>query len=274
MGAINPVRDRLARGEPALGARVRSFSTTLLTVLGRTGVTYGYLDLEHAGFSPYDSDSLERMQTVAEAAGIGLVVRLPAGEPTMIQTALDAGIRTVIVPRVETAAAVERAVRASRFTYEGKPGDRGYGTAAANDWGVRPPGYTEREDETVLVGVMLETAAAVENASDIAAVAGLGFAKIGTGDLAVSLGHPQEEDHPAVQEAVQTLERACRNAEVPLGSGVGSIEAGREVLDEGYQLVDVGGDVEAFRRTIEERFAALDGDDAEGRPDGSQGGRS
>lgn len=64
------------------------------------------------------------MQIVAEGAGFGLAVWLPDSEPAMVRKVLDAGVRTVIVPRVETAEKVERVVRASRYRNEGCTGER------------------------------------------------------------------------------------------------------------------------------------------------------
>jgi len=257
MGNENVVRARLERGEPVFGVRIRSFSTTLLQVLGQVDVEYGYLDLEHAGFSPYDSTDLERMQVTAESAGVGLVVRLPASEPSMIRKVLDAGVRTIIVPRVETAEEAKRVVCASRYRYDEGPGKRGFGTAPTNDWGVRPDGYTEREDKSVLVGIMVETKTALENVREIVSVPELGFAKIGTGDLSVSLGHPQEYEHPEVQDAIGEIERACAKTDVPLGRGVSSVEGAQKAINNGYTLIDIGGDVEILRSTVAQRVGEL-----------------
>ena len=257
MGMENIVRDRLERGESVFGVRLRSFSTTLLQVLGQVDVEYGYLDLEHAGFSPYDSTSLENMQMSAENVGISLVVRLPAAEPSMVRKVLDAGIRTIIVPRVETAKEVKRVVCASRYTYDEGPGKRGFGTSMTNDWGVRPDGYTEREDNSVLVGIMLETKSAVENLQKIVSTPELGFVKIGAGDLSVSLGHPQEYENPKVQDAIEKVEQVCVKNDVPLGRGVSSVESARKAMNNGYTLIDIGGDVEILRSMLKKRVDEL-----------------
>lgn len=253
----NVVREKLDRNKPVYGVRIRSFSTTLLQVLGTAGVDYGYLDLEHAGYSPYDSVNLERMQIATESTGVGLVVRLPDSEPAMVRTALDAGVRTVIVPRVETAEEVERVVRASRYQYDEGPGERGFGTAPSNNWGIRPDGYTQREDESVLIGIMLETEDALENVREIVSVPELGFVKIGVGDLSVSLGHPQKNTHREVQDGIEKVEQVCRDNNMPLGRGVSGVEEAHEAVTDGYTLIDIGGDVEILRSTLKERVDKL-----------------
>jgi 2-dehydro-3-deoxyglucarate aldolase len=258
MGTENTVRSNLVLDTPVFGVRIRSFSTTLLQVLGQVDVDYGYLDLEHAGFSPYDTMELERMQIAANNAGISLVVRIPGSEPSMIRKVLDAGIRTIIIPRIETAGEVKRSIRASRFSYEEKPGKRGFGTAPTNDWGVRPEGYAEDEDASVLVGIMVETAEAVENVQEITSVPGLGFVKIGVGDLSVSLGAPQEYTSSKLQETINSVEKACQSNEIPIGRGVSGIREAQKAINEGYRLIDIGGDVEIFRNTLKERVENID----------------
>ncbi len=254
----NTVRSKLERGDPVFGVRIRSFSTTLLQILGQVGVDYGYLDLEHAGFSPYNSVELERRQMVADNAGINLIVRIPRAEPSMIRKVLDAGVRTIMIPRIKTADEVKRSIRASRFSYEEKPGERGFGTAPTNDWGVRPEGYTENEDESVLVGIMLETAEAIENLQEITSVSGLGFVKIGAGDLSVSFGAPQEYSSSEIQEAISNIEKACRSNGVPIGRGVSNIREAEQLLEKEYTLIDIGGDVEILRQILKKRLDALD----------------
>lgn len=257
METENTIRTRLERGERVFGVRIQSFSTTLLHVLGQVDVEYGYLDLEHAGFSPYDGLKLERMQMAADNAGVNLVVRLPGSESAMIRKVLDAGIRTIMIPRVETAEEVERTIRASRFHYEDEPGERGFGTAPTNNWGIRPEGYTECEDETVLVGIMLEKATAVENVQEITSVPELGFVKIGMGDLSVSLGSPQEYENSEVQNAIESIQSACSTNGIPLGCGVSSADEAKEALQDGYQLIDVGGDVGIFRTGLKQRIEGV-----------------
>jgi 2-dehydro-3-deoxyglucarate aldolase len=106
---------------------------------------------------------------------------------------------------------------------------------------------------------MLETETALSNLEDILSVPELGFVKIGAGDLSVSLGHPQEYENPTVQDAIEKIERACSKHTVPLGRGVSSVESAQKALDNGYTLVDIGGDVEVLRSTIDKRVGELQG---------------
>lgn len=141
--------------------------------------------------------------------------------------------------------------------YGGKPGKRGFGTAPANRWVVRPDGYTGREDESILVGILIETRSTVMDIQEIVSIPELGFVKIGAGDLSVSLGHPQEYENPEVQDAIEKIERVCKKNDVRLGRGVSSVEGAQNAIDNGYTLIDIGGDVEILRSTLKKRVGEL-----------------
>ncbi|MFB6311962.1 MAG: HpcH/HpaI aldolase/citrate lyase family protein [Salinirussus sp.] len=243
----NRIREPLAAGETVYGAKVTTMSPVMIEVFADEGIDYVWLDHEHIGAPASDSTTLERVRRTASAAGIEPVVRIESGHAHEIRKVLDTGIRSFVVPRIETARDVRKAVSAARFEFEGEPGERGVGTGLANTWGARPDDYIEHEDREVLPGVMLENASALENIDDILSVPGLGFCQIGPSDLSVSLGHPLEQDHPEVRAAMETFFDAGEEHGVPIGVSrgyVGSVEA---ALEMGASLVNIGSDVGAAR---------------------------
>ena len=144
---MNPpthVRDALEVGEVALGARTSTYSPAAVEVFGGLGLDFVWIDLEHGGPSADDAGAIEALVRAAESAGVEPLVRLPTGEGYLVRSVLDAGVRTVLVPRVETAAEVREAVAAARFTQDGAPGTRGSASGRASDWGAKPGDYVER----------------------------------------------------------------------------------------------------------------------------------
>ena len=257
MHPTNHTKDGLAGGDPVFGARANSFSPDLVEVYGGLGLDFAWIDLEHGGPSADDAERLEHLVRAATGAGVDLVVRLPSNDPPGVRKVLDTGVRTVIVPRVETAADVRRAARAAFYTYDGDPGERGVAHARGSSWGAALD--TDREDESVLVGAMVENRTAVENMDEILSVPGLGFAYLGPGDLGVSLGHPGESGHPEVREAIDAARDACVEAGVPVGVSVTSAEDARNALDAGYRLVRLGDEMEAVRKLVGDRLDAVTG---------------
>ena len=249
----------LESGGRVFGARANSFSPDLVEVYGGLGLDFAWLDLEHGGPSATDAISLDHLVRAATVGGVDLMVRLPSNDPSVVRKVLDTGVRTVIVPRVETAADLRRAARAAFYTYDGDPGERGVAHARGSAWGAALD--TDREDASVLVGAMIENRAAVEDIEEILAVPGLGFTYLGPGDLAVSLGHPGESDHPDVRAAIVTAREACVEAGVPIGVSATSVDGAREALDAGHRIVRLGDEMEAVRKLVGERLDAVADDD-------------
>jgi 2-dehydro-3-deoxyglucarate aldolase len=254
----NGLRERLDAGGVALGILDNTYSPTLVEFYGDLGVDYVWIDLEHGGPDPWDATSMENLLRAAERSGVELLVRLPDTEPTLVRKALDIGVRSLFLPRVETATEVETAVRSARFRYEDEPGDRGLAAPRARRWGLASD-YIEREDAETLVGTTVETAAAVENIDAILDVPDLGFVFIGPLDLSVSLGHPGELDHPDVLAAVETVRSAAVEADVPVGGLGFGMDDVNEKAEDGYQLLNLGTTTGALQRTITGWLDAYEG---------------
>lgn len=252
------IADAYDAGRPAIGARCVTRTPALIQVYADLGFDFAWIDLEHAGVSPRDADAIGSLVWAAEAAGIELLVRLPSGEPDVIRKVLDAGVRTVLIPRVETAQEVRRAVEAARFRYGGESGERGIASSQTSRWGAAlDEGYTAREDRETMVGVMIENRSAVDNLDAILSVPDLGFTFIGPADLSVSLGRPLETEHGDVTAAMAEIRDACVAAGVPVGRIVNDADGALDAVDAGYRLLRIGGEVEAARTILGERMNAL-----------------
>lgn len=249
----NAFRDGLADGDLQMGAGALSCSPTVVEALGRLGLDYVWIDLEHSGVSPTDSTALEGLARAADVAGTELLVRIPSPDPAVVRKVLDASVRNVVIPRVETAAEVRRAVEASRFVYDGDPGDRGAGLGRANYWGEDVTGgedvsvdYRRREDESVSVGVNVENITAVENLDDILSVPELGFVLLGHNDLSVSMGATPDDDE--VVAAIERYRETASSMGVPHGRSVGTNpDAVAAAVADGYDFLLLGNEVAAAR---------------------------
>jgi 2-dehydro-3-deoxyglucarate aldolase len=262
MRTENGLRRALERGETVFGASCATFSPTVIETLGDVGLDFVWLDFEHGGPSPYDSTALEELTRAAETADVDLLVRLPAPEPPLVRKVLDAGVRTVLLPRIETAAELRPAVEAAYFAYDGDVGDRGVGVGRSGRWAGYVDSFVGGEDSEVLVGTMIENERAVENIEEILAVPQLGFAFVGPADLAMSMsdGDPLAKHPDAVQSAIDRALEACLDAGVPAGRIRNSVEEARAAAAAGYRIVRIGGDVGSIRATLGDRLDALDSD--------------
>jgi 2-dehydro-3-deoxyglucarate aldolase len=260
MRTENGLRRALESGETVFGASAATFSPTVIETFGNIGLDYVWLDLEHGGPSPYDSTAVEELTRAAETADIDLLVRLPKPEPALVRKVLDAGVRTILLPRIETAAELRPAVEAAYFSYDGDVGDRGVGVGRSGEWAGYVDSFIGNEDPEILVGTMIENERAVENIEGILSVPQLGFAFVGPADLSMSMsgGDPLAKHPERVQSAVDRTLDACLDAGVPIGRIRNSVDEAQAAVDAGYQIVRIGGDVGAMRAVLGDRLTALD----------------
>lgn len=259
MRTRNGLRRALEAGETVVGASAETFSPTVIETLGAIGLDYVWLDLEHGGPSPYNSTALEELTRAAEAGDIELLVRLPKPEPALIRKVLDAGVRTILLPRIETAAELRAGVKSAHFAYDGEVGDRGVGVGRSGEWAGYVDSYVGGEDDEVLVGTMIENQRAVDNIDEILSVPQLGFAFVGPADLSMSLsgGDPLEKNTAAVTAAIERTLEACLDAGVPVGRIRNDAADAQAAIDAGYRLVRIGGDTASMREVLGARLDKL-----------------
>ncbi|WP_226006413.1 HpcH/HpaI aldolase family protein [Natrinema salinisoli] len=245
----NALRETLEAGEVALGVLENTYSPTVVELYAALGADFVWIDLEHGGPSPRDAGRLEELLRAVDGTDTELLVRLPDTDPSLVRKALDAGVRNVFLPRVGSSEELRAAVRAGRFEYDGEPGRRGMASPRAGRWGLTDD-YVGTEDDSVVVGVTVETQSALDELDEILAVPELGFVFIGPLDLSVSLGHPGEFDHPDVEEAVETIRSAAVEADVPVGGLGFGMDDVNEKAQNGYQLLNIGTTTGALRSSV------------------------
>jgi 2-keto-3-deoxy-L-rhamnonate aldolase RhmA len=213
------------------------------------------LDGEH-GFALRD---LPVLVLAAQGAGIVPIVRVPGHERGFLLQALEAGAGGVQVPMVESAAEAARLVQETKYAPLGRRGFSGatraarYGTRTSRE-------VAEAGNRDTLLVVQLETARAVANAAEIAAVPGVDVVFVGPADLAQSMGLEPPAGNPTDPALLETMRRtftACR-AHVPVGSSVFSAEQVRFWRAEGvaYFLCGTTSPIRTALEGIRTDFAA------------------
>ena len=123
------------------------------------------------------------------------------------------------LPRALDAATRPMPTRAVRSVKYAPRGERGLAGVRAADYGQRGSlgEYVRKANEETLVVVHVETASAVEQVDDIAAVDGIDVVFLGPTDLSQSLGVPGEMRHPLVLEHLERAAAATLAAGKALG---------------------------------------------------------
>ncbi|MGR3484200.1 MAG: HpcH/HpaI aldolase family protein [Paracoccaceae bacterium] len=184
------LKSRLADRQPLLGAFLKTPAPILVEVLGQAGLDFLVIDAEHG---PFGRAQIDTLMIAGRAAGLPLIVRVPARGPDWIGYVLDAGAAGIMVPHVNSAEEARAVVRAVRYgAATGGHSHRGFaGTTRGADYAARSMadllGAPERE---TVVMAQIEEPAGVAAAPEIAAVDGIDTLFVGRADLAVSSGRP------------------------------------------------------------------------------------
>jgi 4-hydroxy-2-oxoheptanedioate aldolase len=207
------MKEKIARGEPALGCSVMFPSPQVVEMLGYAGFDWVLIDCEHGSLGLGD---VELMAMACDAAGITPIARPRSNAPADIQSVMDRGAMGVQVPHVNTAEDARQAVAAVKF---GPGAARGLAAGTRPDsWGLgaRMPDFTKRANAQSLVCVQIEHAEALANVDEILAVDGIDVFFIGPSDLSQSMGFPGDPKAPPVAKAIaDTLAKIVAAGRVP-----------------------------------------------------------
>jgi 4-hydroxy-2-oxoheptanedioate aldolase len=222
------LRSRLASDSPIVATFVQIPHPMVCEVVGHLGFDALCIDAEHTAI---DRAQLELLVAAIELTPAAALVRVQGNDPHLIAAALDAGASGVIVPRIGTAEEASAAVAASRYP---PTGERGFGPGRASGYRA-DPGYLARANDELLVGLQVETRAALENLDEILAVDDVDLIFVGPGDLGVSLGlaHDGDELRDIVAGMLERAHAAGRRTGIFAATPV----AARRWLELGVDLV-------------------------------------
>ena len=258
---LNPVIDKLSKGQPVFGLQAAGLSLQGARAAARSDADFIYVDMEH---NPLDFPALQMF--LLGMGDKGLVLKKGSLQPNValfarfppeaeqgawvVKQALDIGLMGVIFNGVDTKEAALAAVQSMRYPQKrGSPhmepaGKRGSGAANATwAWGISGEEYERRADlwplnpeGDLLAIVMVETAEGGRNLDQILSVPGVGMVFIGAaGDLHMSLGVPQNS--PEVEAARQTILRACLAHNVACGMTPTNAADAVRRIDEGWKML-------------------------------------
>lgn len=223
-------------GIPTLGTFIGTASPLAAEVCAAAGVDWVLLDLEHG------AGGEEQIRDVVPAAGsygVPTVVRVESAARIRMGRVLDSGAAGIMLPRLNT---VDEVAGAVRHLYYPPAGDRGVATYnRACRFGL-DPGALDRANSEVLGVVQLESAAAVGDADQIAALDGVDVLFVGPRDLSHDLGVPGDLTAPAFIEATEHVLAACRRHGKASGLLVPDGAAAGRRLEQGWSFVGIGSD--------------------------------
>ena len=248
---MNPAKERLGKGELAIGMGVRGMrGVEVARLMKSAGFDWLFIDLEHGSTSV---ETAGQISVAALDAGIAPIVRVPAGELALGARCLDGGALGIVIPHVDTPEQARAMVDAFRFP---PVGHRSIGGAYPHfGFASRPVSeVVSGLDNATLVVAMIETPVAVENADRIAAVPGLDALLVGTNDLSLEMGIPGQLDHERVNMALETVLKACKkHGKIPALGGIYGKELLTRYLALGFRMLLAGNDISLLHSAAQEQ---------------------
>ena len=204
----NNIKAKMAAGEKAYGCGFQFPCLQIVEMVGLLGFDYIFIDGEHGTFTLTD---IEQMGMVAERRDMTVLARVPNIHPSTILRFLDRGVMGITGPHICTRADAETLVKACKYAPQGM---RSYVGHRVKAYGIPDDldiaALMAQVNEEVLVSAQIEDALGLENLPEILKVDGLDVVGFGPNDLAQSLGHPGQSDHPEVVQAMVEAEEQIR----------------------------------------------------------------
>ncbi len=217
------------------------------------GLDYVIIDSEHA-----PRGRSEIADLIAGLGGVDIVpiVRVPIPSSHYITMALDAGAQGILAPYCETPDEVREVVGASKWRpLKGELLRRVVEQGEFPSDASREYLLNRNRNSVCIVGI--ESVPAMEALEEIVAINGVDAIFVGPNDLSISLGVPDQYDHPDYEAALRTIIATCQARHVPVLIHHQTAELSQKWLREGARFVLHCTETRAMHNAFRADFSAI-----------------
>jgi 4-hydroxy-2-oxoheptanedioate aldolase len=240
------------RRQPGFWLTLESANAT--EIVAGSGFDWRLLDMEHTAL---DVSQVVNHLGAAKGGTAELVVRVPWNDPIIMKRLLDTGVRSFMIPFVQSAEEARAAVAATRYPPHGIRGVSG--NMRANGFN-RYHDYGARYHEEQCIVVQIESPAGIAAIGEIGAVDGVDGIFIGPNDLAANMGFFGQPGVLPVKAAIASaLEKIKATRKAPGILNFDPAQA-RGLFDDGFSFIAVGSDTFILARRSEDLLAAVVGE--------------
>lgn len=249
---VKQFRKKLRAGHLVIGFGIAMADPMVSEVLGKSA-DFLWIDMEH---SHLDVQTVLPHLMAARIRQVPALVRVRDSHIASIKPILDIGADGIVAPQMRSAAEARQVVETCRYAPLGK---RGVGPRRASDYGqVGVAEYVKLANEQIFVAVQVENSEALAEIDEIVSIDGLDSVVIGPVDLAHSLGHTGQIDHPTVVQAMQTIVDKTRAAGKFIGMGMDACEkTALSAVCMGVQWIQVGTDIQYMSDGADSIYARI-----------------
>lgn len=238
---------KLKNGQNVYGTCITSTAPMWPKAIKQTGVDFVFLDTEHI---PLDRAELARLCQQFRAYDITPIVRIPSPDPYRACQVIDGGALGVVAPYLESIEQVRELVGATKFRPLKGERLQAYLTGTET-MSAEMKAYIDSYNPGTICIANIESVPALNRLNELLSVPGLDAVFIGPHDLSVSLGLPEQYDHPDFEAAVRTIIHKTRAQGLAIGIHF-SLEPERQIqwMREGVNMVVHSFDVALFSQRL------------------------
>ncbi|WP_138275938.1 HpcH/HpaI aldolase family protein [Rhodoluna limnophila] len=242
--------ETLKQGQLTVGTFLGLASPLAAEVAAVNGVDWVLLDLEHGG-----GGEEQVSPTVVASGGYGVptLVRVESAERIRIGRALDAGVAGVMVPRVDSVAQVQEAVKHMSYPPNGDRGVATYNRAVA--WG-RDIDALQPQSKAACI-IQIETLSSLAQVEQIAAISGVDALFVGPLDLSFALGVPRDFKNPIFQDALSKVLAAAAAHGKVAGILASDTSIARTYVEMGFRFIAIGSDSTLMAKAISDAVTEI-----------------
>jgi 4-hydroxy-2-oxoheptanedioate aldolase len=229
-------RSRVLAGETLIGSFSDLGSPLAAELLGRAGMDWTVLDLEHGAAT--EADLLALLYAVGTTS-MAAIVRPQSAERLRVGRALDLGAAGIMLPQLQSIEAVREAVSFLRYPPTGSRGvalrTRGGGLGE-----LTHDTLTQVVHQRIVGIVQIESVGAVAAADEIAALDAVDVLFVGPADLSHALGVPGRFDDPGYLDAIRTVVGAAHAHGKAAGILIYDAAAFERHFELGFRFIGLG----------------------------------
>jgi len=217
------------------------------------GLDYAILDTEHAARSRSEvADYLAAFRY----SGVVPIVRVPIPASHYVTMYLDAGAQGVLAPYCETVEQVKEVVAATKWRpLKGELAEKAVNTGEFPSPATKE--YLEDRNRNNVCIIGIESVPAITNLENILEVDGIDAVFVGPNDLSITLGVPDQYDHPDYEAALREVISKCQAAETPVLIHHQTVELTQKWLREGARFVLYSSDASTLHNGFRNEFGQI-----------------
>ena len=249
--AIQRLRENLKADIPVFGLWVTLEAPSITEMAVVLGLDWVVIDAEHGHLDW--KEIVEHLRATVRSDTVALV-RIAESNAGLVKRALDIGADGIVVPWVESAVELKRALSFARYPPEGV---RGIGAERATCWGQSFAEHASEANDQILVVPIIETIRTVPQVPLMSRVEGVDLFFFGPADFSATAGFRGQWEGPGAADQILAMKDVIRGA----GKHCGIVATSEEDLvrrrDQGFRMIALGLDGGLLIRSLRSALKAV-----------------